>query len=112
MEREVNFLSKKSYIDQGCYFLFTLFKIPKMVCKEFNKIQHHFLWGWSSDRKKIVWVSWRIVTKSKDTGRLGIKDLESFNVALLGKWKWRLGMVEKGLWSEIIKVWVKEIIGI
>lgn len=84
--------------------MLSLFKIPKTVCKEFIKIQLDSLWGWGYDRRKITWVSWKIVCKSRDSGGLGIKDIECFNVALLGKWKWRLGMEGKGLWSEIKKI--------
>lgn len=29
-------------------------------------------------------------------------DIENFNQALLGEWKWRLGVEEEGLWIEII----------
>jgi len=29
-------------------------------------------------------------------------DLKLFNLALLGKWIWRLGSVEGGLWKKII----------
>jgi len=28
--------------------------------------------------------------------------LKFFNIALLGKWKWRLGKKERGLWRDII----------
>jgi len=35
-------------------------------------------------------------------GGLGIKDIECFNIALLAKWKWRYGISEEGLWSEVL----------
>ena len=73
-------------------YMISFFKIPIFVCSEFNKIQHQFLWRWGHDRRKIVQVNWKIVLKKQDSGGLGIKDIESFNVALLGKWKWRMGV--------------------
>jgi len=33
---------------------------------------------------------------------LGVQDLDKFNIALLGKWKWRLGKEEPGLWKDIM----------
>jgi len=35
------------------------------------------------------------VCSPKENGGLGIKEIDKFNVALLAKWKWRLG-IEKG----------------
>jgi len=37
-----------------------------------------------------------------EIGGLGIKGIECFNIALLGKWKSRYGILEKGLWSEVL----------
>jgi len=54
------------------------------------------------DRKKIVWGSWATVCKNRDNAGLGIKDIQCFSAALLGKWKWTLGVDEKGLWKDII----------
>jgi len=34
---------------------------------------------------------------------LGVKDIRKFNYALLAKWKWRLGVGEKGVWRNIIE---------
>jgi len=40
--------------------------------------------------------------KTKEDGGLGVKDLNLFNMALLGKWKWRLGKEDPRLWKEIL----------
>jgi len=34
---------------------------------------------------------------------LGIREIRNFNIALLAKWKWRLGMEDKGLWREVLE---------
>lgn len=36
-------------------------------------------------------------------GGLGIKDLEKFNVALLGKWRWRLYHDQDSTWNQVIR---------
>ena len=39
----------------------------------------------------------------KEKGGLGIKDIDTFNLALLGKWKWNL-MQEKGeIWTRVLE---------
>ncbi|KAF1860067.1 hypothetical protein Lal_00027918, partial [Lupinus albus] len=39
---------------------------------------------------KINWIKWDHVCKLRDQGGLGVKDVRSFNLALIGKWNWRL----------------------
>jgi len=39
-------------------------------------------------------VKWKTIYKSKEEGDLRIKDINSFNIALQGKRKWRLGTEE------------------
>ena len=69
------------------YFL-SFFKAPKKVLQEIVKIQRSFLWGGVEENKKICWLSWNNVCKTKEEGGLGIKNVEEFNLALLSKWKW------------------------
>jgi len=47
----------KAVISSLPVYMLSLFKVPKVVCREINKIQCQFLWGWGQDRKKIAWVS-------------------------------------------------------
>ncbi|KAF1877272.1 hypothetical protein Lal_00012043 [Lupinus albus] len=52
-------------------------------------LQRNFLWGNERGGKGIAWVAWDVVCKPKELGGLGVKDLIKFNLALLGKWRWR-----------------------
>jgi len=80
----------------------SLFRLPTGVARKLIKLQRDFLWGWGAEGRKIAWASWNLVCKPREFGGLGITDLRLFNLALLGKWIWRLGSVEVGLWKDII----------
>ncbi|GKU97686.1 hypothetical protein SLEP1_g10796 [Rubroshorea leprosula] len=43
------------------------------------------------------------VCKSRKMGGLGVKDLNSFNLALLGKWRWRLLGERDALWNRVVE---------
>ncbi|MCH87828.1 ribonuclease H protein, partial [Trifolium medium] len=52
--------------------------------------------------RKIHWVSWANVCKPKADGGLGIRDHKVVNLALLGKWRWRLLCGGQGIWKDIL----------
>ena len=80
----------------------SLFKLTSVVTEKLVRIQRNFLWGWGSDGRKIAWAFWKKVCEPRDYGGLGIIDLRLFNLALLGKWIWRLGTDKGGMWKEIL----------
>ena len=84
------------------YFL-SFFRIPKKVTEKLVSIQRRFLWGGDIDQNKIAWIKWEIVCLPKDKGGLGIKDLNTFNIALLGKWRWNLFQHEGQLWARVLE---------
>jgi len=43
------------------------------------------------------------VCEPQNAGGLGIINIKLFNVALLGKWIWRMGSSEDGLWKEVLE---------
>lgn len=58
----------------------------------------------SEESRKIPWVNWDLVCKPREEGGLGVKILHIFNLALLGKWRWRVLFEGRGLWFKGLKV--------
>ena len=85
-------------------FYFSFFKAPVDVCNQIRRIQAKFLWGWGYENKTIAWVNWKTICSLVVVGGVGIKDIGSFNDALLAKWKWRFGVSKNDLWRDIIEL--------
>lgn len=83
-------------------FLFSLFKVPKGVLKDMEKIRREFFWGGDANKSKIPWAKWEHVMTDKENGGLGVISLEDLNNALLAKWCWRFKKEEGALWKNII----------
>jgi len=83
-------------------YLLSFYRIPKKVVQKIVSIQRNFLWGGDNDISKIPWVKWDTVCLPKVRGGLGIKDLNKFNEALLGKWGWQLANNPHQLWARTL----------
>ena len=58
--------------------------------------------GGSAAHRKISWVDWNSICRSKEVGGLGVRRIREFNVALLGKWCWRLLEERDSLWFRVL----------
>ena len=83
------------------YFL-SLFTIPVSVAHRIEKLQRDFLWSGMGEEFKHHLVGWDKVCCPKEIGGLGVRNLVTFNKALLGKWLWKFGLEEHHLWHRIL----------
>jgi hypothetical protein len=79
------------------------FKLTKKVCKTLMSIIAKYWWSSSLDRNSLHWVSWNILTAPKVKGGMGFRELELFNLALLGKHGWRFLNNPDTLCSRVLK---------
>lgn len=66
------------------------FKLPLSLCSNLNSIIGKFWWESNENWVKIHWGLWEKLTAPKGSGRMGFRNFESFNYALLAKQYWRM----------------------
>ncbi len=81
-------LIKSTLSNLPTYYL-SLFPIPVGVAHRIKKIQRDFLWEGMGGEFRYHLISWDRVCTPIHCGGLGIRNLVTFNQALLGKWLWR-----------------------
>jgi ribonuclease HI len=84
-------------------YTMSVFSLPKTLTKEINSIMGKFWWSFKENFNKVAWMSWKKMGRSKDTGGLGYRDLESFNRAMLAKQCWRLLNWPDSLAARVLK---------
>lgn len=85
-------------------YAMSCFLMPKSLCQEIQKVMNGFFWqNQSSSSKGIRWLGWNRMCMSKKEGGLGFRDIQGFNIALLGKQCWKLVNEPHTLVSRLLK---------
>lgn len=79
------------------------FLIPITTIRNLQSIMVRFWWGSGEGNKKVHWINKDFLYKSKLKGGLGLKDLHSFNIALLAKHGWRILENPNSLLARVLK---------
>lgn len=90
----------KTVIQGVCCYWLSIFSIPVSVIERIERMCRLFLW-----HSKVGRVSWRQVCLPKEEGGLGLRDLRSWNKALLAKTLWNIHMKKDPLWVK----WANEL---
>ncbi|KAI3742186.1 hypothetical protein L1987_59866 [Smallanthus sonchifolius] len=92
----------RSVLESLPNYYFSLYKAPKKVILDLESMIKKFLWGGSSEERKMHWVDWDRVSCHKKEGGLGLNKLKVVNTSLLAKWGWRYKTEKNNLWKRVI----------
>ncbi|XP_015959674.1 uncharacterized protein LOC107483570 [Arachis duranensis] len=93
----------KAVIQAIPVYAMNIIKFPKSFCKRIEAAVARFWWKSNGKERSIHWQSWVKLTRSKNSGGLGFKDLECQNIAQLAKQAWRMLKEEDAIWVRILK---------
>ncbi|KAK7861290.1 putative ribonuclease h protein [Quercus suber] len=77
-------------------------QLPCKVLDGIDRVNQNFLWGSSEGGKKIHWVGWQKVTKTKEEGGLGLQLARGRNTTLLAKLNSRLHTEREAPWAQVL----------
>ena len=60
------------------------------LCEKLDKINQDFLWGSTSEKRRLHLVGWSKIIRPKEEGGFGIQGARAKNLALLAKLNWRM----------------------
>ncbi|GAU48313.1 hypothetical protein TSUD_405300 [Trifolium subterraneum] len=92
----------KSVLTSLPVYALSFFKAPSSTISSIESILIKKNWGGCEDSRKISWVDWKTIFLQKEHGGLGVRKLKEFNLALLGKWCWRMLVDREGLWFRVL----------
>ncbi|XP_074303966.1 uncharacterized protein LOC141638452 [Silene latifolia] len=60
----------------------------------------NFFWGIADNSRKLIMKSWSSICSPKDEEGLGVKEIRSWNKALISKWIWLLDKTPVSIWCQ------------
>ena len=77
-------------------------KLPRRILDGLDQVNRNFLCGTTKTAKRIHWVGWQKVTRTKEEGGLGLQATKGRNTALLAKLNWRSHTEREALWAQVL----------
>ena len=77
--------------------------LPSSVCDNIERACRSFIWGSTTNERKLSLVKWNEICQPKSSGGLGLRDMRAMNDAFLMKIGWSLVTKPDSLWVKVLK---------
>jgi hypothetical protein len=94
---------RKSVLQAQATYSMSCFQLSKGTCKTITSIWAKFWRSGYLDKRSMHWLAWEKLSVPKSQGGMGFRNLEAFNIALLGKQAWRMMMYPNSLCAQVLK---------
>ena len=85
-------------------YYMSVFLMPSSLAEEPEKMINFIWWGSKGNEARCLnWLSWSKLFVRKEFGRLGFRDYQTFNLAMLGKQGWKFLSNPNALVTRIFK---------
>nr|GEY62813.1 hypothetical protein [Tanacetum cinerariifolium] len=88
----------KSVISSMQVYWASMFILPVSISNDIEKLMRDFLWNFGVFKRGKSLINWKSVCKMKVKGGLGIKSLDSWNIALMSKHIWNVITNKESMW--------------
>lgn len=80
-----------------------VFKLPAGFHDDYTRIIRNFWWGEDEKKRKVHWEAWDVLTRPKNFGGVGFRDLKLLNQAMLARQCWRIITNPNSLCARLLK---------
>lgn len=77
-------------------------KLPSKITDAINRVQRDFIWGTTTEKRKLHLLNWDTIASTRDKGGLGVQKNEIRNRAILVILAWRVIQNPNNLWNKVL----------
>ncbi|PKI72044.1 hypothetical protein CRG98_007590 [Punica granatum] len=93
----------KSIIQAMLSYAMHTMQLPILVSKEIQRLCRDFVWGHSTNQRKLHLVKWATIVKPTKCDGMGLWDLPLFNTTILTKRGWGFLTRRSALWVQVLR---------
>jgi hypothetical protein len=84
-------------------YAMSCFDLTKSLCDEISAMICRYWWSQQDKKNRCHWIGWEKMTRTKQDGGMGFRELHIFNLAMLARQSWRMLQNPSSLCAVVLK---------